>query len=177
MRVRTEFKNLEGELWELQLKGSGLTPYSRTADGRAVLRSSIREYLCSEAMFALGIPTTRAASLVVSDSKVHRDLLYDGNIILEKCSIVMRVAPSFLRFGSFEIFKKPDPFTGMWGPSEGKTKEMMPAMLNYLIQTHFPKALEKFGITQNSEIHENPEVLLEFYKEVVEKTARLVAKW
>jgi serine/tyrosine/threonine adenylyltransferase len=90
------------------LKGAGLTPYSRTADGRAVLRSSIREYLCSEAMWGLGIPTTRAASLVVSDSKVIRDKLYDRNAKYEPCAVVLRVAPTFMRFGSFEIFKFKD---------------------------------------------------------------------
>ena len=87
------------------MKGAGLTPYSRTADGRAVLRSSVREFLCSEAMFHLGIPTTRAASLIVSDkTKVVRDKLYTGNPEDEKCAVVMRVAPTFYRFGSFEIF-------------------------------------------------------------------------
>ena len=85
-----------------------MTPYSRRADGRAVLRSSIREYLCSEAMWALGIPTTRAASLIVSETKVARDKLYTGNVIHEKCSVVMRLAPTFIRFGSFEIFKEKD---------------------------------------------------------------------
>jgi len=90
-----------GELIDLQLKGAGLTPYSRTADGRAVLRSSIREFLCSEAMYSLGIPTTRAASLIVSDSTVARDKLYTGNVKHEKCAVVMRVAPTFQRFGSF----------------------------------------------------------------------------
>ena len=79
-----------------------MTPYSRTADGRAVLRSSIREFLASEAMYYLGVPTTRAASLIVSDlTQVERDKLYNGNAEMEKCAVVMRVAPTFLRFGSF----------------------------------------------------------------------------
>ena len=83
----------------MQLKGAGKTPYSRFADGRAVLRSSIREFLCSEAMFGLKIPTTRALSIVVSSSDtVTRDLLYDGNNILEKCAVVCRIAPNFIRF-------------------------------------------------------------------------------
>src|SRR3954454_21244972 len=69
----------QGERWELQLKGAGPTPYSRTADGRAVLRSSVREFLCSEAMFHLGIPTTRALSLVGTGEPVLRDILYNGN--------------------------------------------------------------------------------------------------
>jgi serine/tyrosine/threonine adenylyltransferase len=79
-----------------------MTPYSRSADGRAVLRSSIREYIASEYMHYIDVPTTRAASLVVSnDTKVKRDPLYDGNAIFEKCAVVTRVAPSFMRFGSF----------------------------------------------------------------------------
>jgi uncharacterized protein YdiU (UPF0061 family) len=89
-----------------------MTPFSRRADGRAVLRSSVREYLCSEVMHALGIATTRAASLVLSEDTVVRDLLYDRNPINEKCAVVMRIAASFLRFGSFEIFKGPDVHTG-----------------------------------------------------------------
>ncbi len=93
----------EGKNWALQLKGAGETPYSRTADGLAVLRSSIREYLCSEAMYYLGVPTTRALSLVLSGDKVLRDVMYDGNPAYEKGAIVCRVAPSFIRFGNFEI--------------------------------------------------------------------------
>jgi serine/tyrosine/threonine adenylyltransferase len=89
--------------WELQLKGAGPTPYSRRADGRAVLRSSIREFLCSEAMHHLGVPTTRALSLVLTGDMVVRDMFYDGNAAPEPGAIVCRVAPSFTRFGHFEI--------------------------------------------------------------------------
>ena len=88
---------------ELQLKGSGVTPYSRFADGKAVLRSSIREFLCSEAMYHLGVPTTRALSLVSTGEDVMRDIMYDGNRELEQGAVVCRVAPSFIRFGSFQI--------------------------------------------------------------------------
>jgi serine/tyrosine/threonine adenylyltransferase len=87
--------------YELQLKGAGPTPYSRRADGRAVLRSSIREFLCSEAMHHLGIPTTRALSLVLTGDQVERDMFYDGNADLEPGAIVCRVAPTFIRFGHF----------------------------------------------------------------------------
>src|SRR3954466_6027971 len=93
----------QGERWELQLKGAGPTPYSRTADGRAVLRSSVREFLCSEAMYFLGVPTTRALSLVATGDIVIRDMFYDGNPAPEPGAVVCRVAPSFLRFGNFEI--------------------------------------------------------------------------
>jgi uncharacterized protein YdiU (UPF0061 family) len=88
----------------LQLKGAGPTPYSRSADGMAVLRSSVREFLCSEAMHHLGIETTRALSLVTTGDKVVRDMFYDGNPNPEPGAVVCRVAPSFIRFGSFQIF-------------------------------------------------------------------------
>ena len=93
--------------WELQLKGAGPTPYSRAGDGRAVLRSSIREFLCSEAMHHLGIPTTRALSLIQTGDSVVRDMMYDGNAKPEPGAIVCRVSPSFIRFGNFEIFFSP----------------------------------------------------------------------
>ncbi|MBV8030084.1 MAG: YdiU family protein [Betaproteobacteria bacterium] len=94
----------DGSRQELQLKGAGKTPYSRTADGRAVLRSSLREFACSEAMFHLGVPTTRALSLVATGEPVIRDMFYDGNPAPEPGAVVCRVAPSFLRFGNFQIF-------------------------------------------------------------------------
>jgi uncharacterized protein YdiU (UPF0061 family) len=98
-----ELRGVDGTLYELQLKGAGPTPYSRRGDGRAVLRSSIREFLCSEAMFHLGVPTTRALSLVATGEQVVRDMFYDGNPEPEPGAIVCRVAPSFLRFGNFEL--------------------------------------------------------------------------
>lgn len=91
------------EHWTLQLKGAGPTPYSRGADGRAVLRSSLREYLCSEAMHHLGVPTTRALSLIASGEDVVRDMFYDGNAMAEPGAVVCRAAPSFTRFGHFEL--------------------------------------------------------------------------
>ncbi|GLU35635.1 UPF0061 protein [Trinickia caryophylli] len=91
----------EGERYELQLKGSGRTPYSRMGDGRAVLRSSIREFLCSEAMHHLGIPTTRALCVIGSDQPVRREEI-------ETAAVVTRVAPSFVRFGHFEHFYAAD---------------------------------------------------------------------
>ena len=97
-----ELKLPNNDTFELQLKGSGQTPYSRFADGKAVLRSSLREYLCSEAMHHLNIPTTRALSLMLSGENIVRDMFYDGNPKEEKGAIVCRVSPSFLRFGHFE---------------------------------------------------------------------------
>src|SRR5687767_12574995 len=93
----------DGGRYELQLKGAGLTPYSRTADGRAVLRSSVREFMCSEAMHYLGVPTTRALSLVGTGEMVVRDMFYDGNPQPEPGAVVCRVAPTFVRFGNFQI--------------------------------------------------------------------------
>ena len=99
-----EIVNCRGERWTLQLKGAGPTPYSRRADGLAVLRSSVREFLCSEAMHHLGVPTTRALSLVLTGEQVIRDMFYDGHPQAEPGAVVCRVAPSFTRFGNFEIF-------------------------------------------------------------------------
>ena len=121
-----EIINTEGQRWALQLKGAGPTPYSRTADGLAVLRSSLREFLCSEAMFHLGVPTTRALSLITTGESVIRDMLYDGNARPESGAVVCRVAPSFLRFGNFEILN-----------SRGET-ELLKTLLDYTIATDFP---------------------------------------
>ena len=112
--------------WKVQLKGAGETPYSRTADGLAVLRSSIREYLCSEAMFHLGVPTTRAFSLSLSGDQVLRDVLYDGNPAYEKGAIVCRTAPSFLRFGNYEIFA-----------ARNDVKNLK-ILVDYTLKHHFP---------------------------------------
>lgn len=89
---------------ELQLKGSGRTPFSRGSDGRAVLRSSVREYVCSEVMHHLGVPSTRALSLCATGADVVRDMFYDGRPQKETGAVVCRTAPSFIRFGHFEIF-------------------------------------------------------------------------
>ena len=102
-----------GNRWALQLKGAGATPYSRTADGLAVLRSSIREHLCSEAMYHLGVPTTRSLSLCLSGDEVLRDIMYNGNAAYEKGAIVCRVSPSFIRFGNFQIFASRKDFTNL----------------------------------------------------------------
>ena len=122
-----------------------MTPFSRSADGRAVLRSSVREFLASEAMYYLGVPSTRAASLIISDkSQVVRDKLYNGNAAKEKCAVVMRVAPTFFRFGSFEIFLSEDALTKRSGPSEGLKEQMMQPMLDYLINNFYPAIGESF---------------------------------
>ncbi|HEX7026473.1 MAG TPA: YdiU family protein [Gammaproteobacteria bacterium] len=143
-----------GEHWTLQLKGAGPTPYSRTADGLAVLRSSIREFLCSEAMHHLGVPTTRALSLVTTGEEVMRDMFYDGNARPEPGAIVCRVAPSFTRFGNFEIFA-----------ARGDLKGLA-QLLDFTIRADFPH-LTGTG----------PERYLNWFKEVCELTAVMIAHW
>ncbi|KAM3587701.1 uncharacterized protein V6R79_012236 [Siganus canaliculatus] len=154
--------------WEIQLKGAGVTPYSRDGDGRKVLRSSIREFLCSEAMAALGIPTTRAASLTTSDLYVNRDPLNSGRRIPERCSVVLRLAPSFIRFGSFEIFLGRDDFSGLAGPSAGR-HDIRTQLLDYVIETFYP------SIQQNHSSRKDRNTA--FYREVMIRTAKLVAQW
>ncbi len=140
--------------WAIQLKGAGATPYSRTADGLAVLRSSIREYLCSEAMYYLGVPTTRALSLALSGDDVMRDVLYNGNPAYEKGAIVCRVAPSFLRFGSYEIFS-----------SRGDTKNLK-ILVDYTIKHFYPK------VAQNTK-----QGYVEFFRAVSHKTLNMIINW
>ncbi|OXB61887.1 hypothetical protein ASZ78_005793 [Callipepla squamata] len=164
-----EVRGPSGARWELQLKGAGITPFSRQADGRKVLRSSIREFLCSEAMFHLGIPTTRAGTCVTSDSEVVRDVFYDGNPKKERCTVVLRIASTFIRFGSFEIFKPPDEYTGRKGPSVGRN-DIRIQMLDYVIGTFYPEIQEAHA---DNSIQRNAA----FFKEITKRTARLVAEW
>lgn len=156
--------------FELQLKGSGPTPYSRTADGRKVLRSSIREFLCSEAMHYLHIPTTRAATCITSDSTVRRDPFYDGGVLNERCTVVSRIATNFFRFGSFEIFKSQDGVgeNARVGPSAGN-EELKKKLLNHML-IYFPHILSNNDLSEVDKYKE-------FYKEVVISTAKLVVKW
>ena len=121
-----EVVNSKAERWVLQLKGAGPTPYSRTADGLAVLRSSVREFLCSEAMFHLGVPTTRALSLVTTGEEGVRDMFYDGNPKPEPGAVACRVSPSFLRFGNYQIFA-----------SRGEIDELR-QLVDYTLRTDFP---------------------------------------
>ncbi len=144
----------QNKIWTLQLKGSGETPYSRTADGLAVLRSSIREYLCSEAMFHLGVPTTRALSLALTGSKVLRDVLYNGNPAYEKGAVVCRTAPSFIRFGSYEIFAaREDTIT-------------LKTLVDYTLEQLYPH----IGAP-------NKENYIQLFKEVSNKTLDMIIHW
>lgn len=145
---------VDGARWELQLKGAGPTPYSRGADGRAVLRSSVREFLCSEAMHHLGIPTTRALCLIGSGEAVVRDLLYDGHPRAEPGAIVCRAAPSFIRFGHFEL------------PAARGDGALLAQLVDYTIARHFP-ALTGPAATRRAD----------WFGEVCARTARLAAEW
>ena len=168
-----DIKNSKGEIWELQLKGSGMTPYSRFADGRAVLRSSIREYLCSEAIHALGIPTTRAGAIITSESTVVRDLLYDGHPIDENCSVVLRLAPNFIRFGSFETWLPTNIYSGMSGPSHGLEDKMLPTLYDYVIKYYYSEFWNKHEEKQITK----EDMYFDVFKEISRRTARLVALW
>ena len=138
----------------IQLKGAGPTPYSRNADGFAVLRSSIREYLCSEAMYHLGVPTTRALSLSLTGDLVMRDMMYDGNSAYEKGAITSRVARSFLRFGNYEIFA-----------ARNDIKNLR-RLVHYTINTYFP-ALGK----------PSKEVYVRFFQAITNSTLEMIIHW
>lgn len=140
--------------WTLQLKGAGETPYSRTADGFAVLRSSVREHLCSEAMYYLGVPTTRSLSLVTTGGKVLRDVLYNGNAAYEDGAVVCRVAPTFIRFGNFQLF------------AARKDIKNLKTLADYTIEYFYPE------ITVSGK-----EKYLQFYQEVVNRTVEMVLHW
>jgi len=156
----------EPSVLELTLKGAGKTPFSRTADGRKVLRSSVREFLGSEAMHSLGIPTTRSASLVTSSSTVQRDPFYDGRVADEPCAVITRIAPSFFRFGSFELFRKPESAHDRGGPSAGN--EALKAQLLDHVITLIPSVS---GVA-------NTQLRYQAYiRESVSLTALLAAKW
>lgn len=149
-----EVVNGDGKRWVLQLKGAGLTPYSRSADGLAVLRSSIREFLCSEAMHHLGVPTTRALSVISSGRQVVRDMFYDGNPQLEPGAVVCRAAASFVRFGNFQIFTARDDL------------DTLKKLVDYTIRTDFSHLGEP-----------SPAIYLEWFKEVCRITAEMIVHW
>lgn len=146
-----EWETGKGTL-ELQLKGAGPTAYSRRADGRAVLRSSVREYLMSEAMHYLGVPTTRALSLITTGDKILRDMFYNGNAAYEPGAIVLRVSPTFLRFGNFEIL------------AARKETANLEKLVNWTIDKFFPEIKGEGRI-------------ISWYQEVVERTAKLMVEW
>jgi uncharacterized protein YdiU (UPF0061 family) len=144
----------DGSRWEIQLKGAGPTPYARRGDGRAVLRSSVREFLCSEAMHHLGVPTTRALSLVGTGEAVIRDRFYDGDPRPEKGAVVARVAPTFIRFGNFELM------------AAAGEHENLRLLADYVIRHHYPELGETSG-----------GVYVLWFEEVCRRTAVMIAHW
>ena len=144
----------DGARHELQLKGAGRTPYSRHADGRAVLRSSLREFVCSEAMHHLGVPTTRALSLVATGEEVVRDMFYNGNPRAEPGAIVCRAAPSFIRFGHFEL------------PAARKDLTLLERLVEFTLARDYPQ----LGGTPEQRRSD-------WFVEVCERTARMLAHW
>jgi serine/tyrosine/threonine adenylyltransferase len=138
-----------GARQELQLKGAGRTPYSRSGDGRAVLRSSLREFLCSEAMHHLGVPTTRALSLVGTGEPVLRDMFYDGHPADEPGAVVCRVAPSFVRFGNFQIL------------TVQNENDALERLAGYVMREHFPGA----------------GTYADWFREICRRTGLLMADW
>jgi serine/tyrosine/threonine adenylyltransferase len=144
----------DGVAWELQLKGAGRTPYSRHADGRAVLRSSLREFLCSEAMHWLGVPTTRALSLVATGMPVVRDMFYDGHAAAEPGAIVCRAAPSFVRFGNFEIH------------AACGEHDLLRRLADHVIRHHAPQYLGDGAVAP-----------CRLVRDVCRATARTIARW
>jgi len=149
-----EVINHRGERWALQLKGAGPTPYSRNADGLAVLRSSIREFLCSEAMHHLGVPTTRALSVVLTGEAVIRDMFYNGNPKPEPGAIVCRVAPSFTRFGNFQMLA-----------ARGEV-DLLRRFVDYTLRVDFPH----LGAP-------SPGVYADWFQDVCRKTAAMIVHW
>jgi uncharacterized protein YdiU (UPF0061 family) len=149
-----EIINDRNEHWTLQLKGAGATPYSRSADGLAVLRSSIREFLCSEAMHHLGIPTTRALSLVSTGETVTRDMFYDGHPKEEPGAVLCRVSPSFIRFGNFEILT-----------ARGETN-LLQQLIEFTIRTDFPHLGKPSTATY-----------LQWFSEICRTTAEMIVHW
>jgi uncharacterized protein YdiU (UPF0061 family) len=154
-------RNGNGELWELQLKGAGKTPYSRFGDGRAVLRSTIREYLCGEAMHGLGIPTTRALCIVGSPEPVQRETV-------ETAAVLCRLAPTHLRFGNFEVFYY-----------RGEHDRLAP-LADYVVRNYFAHLVAPEGAPATTAPVGAPSgatLYRQWLTEVVERTARLMAQW
>lgn len=142
------------QLWTLQLKGAGATPYSRMGDGLAVLRSSVREHLCSEAMFHLGVPTSRSLCLLTTGDEVMRDVMYDGHAAMEPGAVVCRVAPSFIRFGNFELLS-----------SRGEI-ELLKKLADYTIRHFYPDCRD--GET---------EPYGKFFQAVCQRSLQMVLGW
>ena len=154
-----EIKDKSGQHWTLQLKGAGPTPYSRQGDGFAVLRSSIREYMCAEAIHHLGIPTTRSLTLCTTGESIARDVFYDGNVTMEQGAIVCRAAHSFIRFGNFEIH------------AAYRETDLLKQLADYVIHRDFAHLGKVKSGTSNSDIYQ------QWFREILQTTANTVAQW
>jgi hypothetical protein len=143
-----EVTNGHHERWDIQVKGSGLTRFSRMGDGRAVLRSTIREYLAGEAMTGLGVPSTRALAIVASDVPVYRESV-------ERAALLVRLAPTHVRFGNFEVF------------ASRSMPDAVAQLADHVIERHLPQLLTLPGAERYAA----------WYREIVARTARLVAMW
>jgi uncharacterized protein YdiU (UPF0061 family) len=149
-----EITNEAGKKTEIQWKGAGATPYSRHADGRAVLRSSVREYLMSEAMYHLGVPTTRALSLAFTGEDVIRDIMYSGNPQLEKGAAVIRTAESFIRFGHFELM------------SAQREYNTLQDLADFTIENYFPEVTST-----------DSQKYRDFFESICTRTADMIVEW
>jgi len=149
-----EVTDNQGQQWTLQLKGAGPTPYSRQGDGFAVLRSSIREYMCAEAVHHLGIPTTRSLTLCTTGETIARDVFYDGNVTMEQGAIVCRAAQSFIRFGNFEIH------------AACQEPEIIKQLADYVISRNY----SHLG-APGSDVYQ------QWFREILQATAQTVAHW
>ena len=149
-----EILDKNNQTWEIQWKGVGATPYARHADGRAVLRSSIREYLMSEAMHHLNIPTTRALSLSLSGENVMRDILYNGNPEYESGALMTRAAKSFLRFGHFEFLAAQEDVSDLKN------------LADWTVERYFPEIQSK-----------GKQKYIDFYQEVIHLTIKMIVNW
>ncbi|MDO5509973.1 MAG: YdiU family protein [Weeksellaceae bacterium] len=149
-----EITTNDGHAYEWQWKGAGATAYARRADGRAVLRSTIREYLMSEAMHHLGVPTSRALSISLTGENVVRDVMYDGNAAYEKGAMMIRLAESFLRFGHFEFL------------AAQRDEKLLKDLLDFAIERYFP------NIDLQSE-----KAYVQWFEEVCSRTLDLMVHW
>ena len=145
----------------LQLKGAGPTPFSRAADGLAVLRSSVREFLCSEAMHHLGVPTTRALSLIGTGEEVLRDMLYDGNAEMEPGAVVCRVSRSFVRFGHFQLLT-----------ARGE-HELLRQFTDFVLSEYFPDLAPARGAADAA----RRDAYLAWFHHVCTTTAEMIVHW
>jgi len=152
-----EVQDKNDQHWTLQLKGAGPTPYSRQGDGFAVLRSSIREYMCAEAIHHLGIPTTRSLTLCTTGESIARDVFYDGNVTIEQGAIVCRAAHSFIRFGNFEIH------------AAYEEHDLLKRLADYVIARDFPHLVKINAGTED--------VYQQWFREILHATANTIAQW